>query len=56
MILECLKTRLGSFLENETDVFHNALNGKINLTEKACIGQPKCEFKKVQQGKLVSSE
>ncbi|XP_030219504.1 uncharacterized protein LOC115548798 isoform X5 [Gadus morhua] len=47
MILECLKTRMGRFLENETEVFHNALNGKIKLEEKTCIGPTKCDYKKV---------
>ena len=53
MILDCLKTRLGSFLENETDVFHNALNGKIKLNEKTCIGR--CDYKKAQTGKSVTT-
>ncbi|XP_059914880.1 uncharacterized protein LOC132463024 isoform X4 [Gadus macrocephalus] len=47
MILECLKTQMGRFLENETEVFHNALNGKIKLKEKTCIGPTKCDYKKV---------
>ncbi|CAL8238653.1 unnamed protein product, partial [Lota lota] len=47
MILECLKTRLSSFLENETEDFHAALQGNITLKEKTCVGQPKCESKNV---------
>ncbi|CAL8322518.1 unnamed protein product [Arctogadus glacialis] len=56
MILECLKTRMGRFLENETEVFHNALNGKIKLKEKTCIGPTKCDYKKVPTGKTAPNK
>ena len=55
MILECLKTRMGRFLENETEAFHNALNGKIKLKEKTCIGPTKCDYKKVPTVKAVTT-
>ncbi|KAM4604690.1 uncharacterized protein ACJ7VT_017025 [Polymixia lowei] len=43
MGLQCLKTRLGSFLENETDSYHRALSNGIKWNGLEC--KKKCDIK-----------
>ncbi|KAK0142474.1 hypothetical protein N1851_019600 [Merluccius polli] len=48
MILECLKTRLAGFLENETAAFHQTLSSSIRLNQNECGHVPRCDFKSNQ--------
>ncbi|KAM9427987.1 uncharacterized protein ACWYII_019261 isoform 1-T1 [Salvelinus alpinus] len=44
MGLNCLKTRLGGFLENETETFHDHLRNKVNTGGNVCKAE--CNLKK----------
>ncbi|KAK6310991.1 hypothetical protein J4Q44_G00190460 [Coregonus suidteri] len=42
MGLNCLKTRLGGFLENETETYHCELRKKVNIKLNGAMGNPMC--------------